>query len=71
MADRYGTRSLFAYAILGFIGASSVLCSLCHSLTQFAIVRFVQGIAGVMMVPVGRLAVLKNCDKRDLVNAIA
>ncbi len=69
-ADRYGTRSLFAYAVLGFIGAS-VLCSLCHSLTQFAIVRFAQGIAGAMMVPVGRLAVLKNCDKRDLVNAIA
>ena len=69
-ADRYGTRLLFAYAVLGFIGAS-VLCSLCHSLTQFAIVRFAQGIAGAMMVPVGRLAVLKNCDKRDLVNAIA
>lgn len=70
VADRYGTRSVFAYAVLDFIGAS-VLCSLCHNLTQFAIVRFLQGMAGAMMVPVGRLAVLKSCDKRDLVNAIA
>ena len=70
VADRYGTRSVFAHAVLGFIG-TSVLCSLCHSLAQFAIVRFLQGTAGAMMVPVGRLAVLKNCDKCDLVNAIA
>lgn len=70
IADRYGTRSVFAYAVLGFIG-TSVLCSLCNSLTQFAFVRFIQGMAGALMVPVGRLAVLKNCDKRDLVNAIA
>ncbi len=70
VADRCGTRPVFAYAVLGFIGAS-VLCSLCHSLPQFAIVRFLQGVAGAMMVPVGRLAVLKNCDKHDLVNAIA
>ena len=70
IADRYGTRSVFAYAVLGFIG-TSVLCSLCNSLTQFAFVRFIQGMAGALMVPVGRLAVLKTCDKRDLVNAIA
>lgn len=70
VADRYGTRSVFAYAVLGFIG-TSVLCSLCRGLMQFAVVRFLQGVAGAMMVPVGRLAVLKNCDKGDLVNAIA
>lgn len=70
VAGRYGTRTVFASAVMGFIIAS-VLCSVSRGLTWFAIMRFVQGMAGAMMVPVGRLAVLKTCEKKDLVNAIA
>lgn len=70
IADRFGMRSVFASAVIGFI-ISSVLCSFSQNLTQFTLARILQGIAGAMMVPVGRLAVLRSCKKTDLVSAIA
>ena len=70
IADRYGTRSVFSTAIVGFL-ISSVLCGLSQSLPFFVGARILQGISGAMMVPVGRLAVLHNTEKKDLVTAIA
>lgn len=70
VADRFGMRSVFLSAVTGFI-ISSVLCSFSQNLTQFTVARILQGIAGAMMVPVGRLAVLRTCRKSELVNAIA
>src|SRR3954469_7036645 len=69
-ADRFGTRTVFGSAIVGFVGAS-VLCGESRGLWSFTAARFVQGIAGSMMVPVGRLVVLRVTEKRDLVRAIA
>lgn len=70
IADRFGTRSVFSLAIAGFI-ASSVLCGLSYSLPTFVGARILQGIFGALMVPVGRLAVLNNTEKKDLVTTIA
>ena len=70
MADRFGTRSVFAWAIVLFTGAS-VLCGLCHNLTTFTLARILQGIGGAMMVPVGRLAVLRTAKKHELISVIA
>jgi EmrB/QacA subfamily drug resistance transporter len=70
VADRFGARSVFASAIVAFTLAS-VLCGLCHTLTTFTLARILQGIGGAMMVPVGRLIVLRNTPKEDLTTAIA
>jgi EmrB/QacA subfamily drug resistance transporter len=70
MADRYGLRTVFAGAIVVFT-AASMLCGLCQTLTSFTLARILQGAGGAMMVPVGRLAVLRTTEKHELINAIA
>jgi EmrB/QacA subfamily drug resistance transporter len=70
MVDRFGTRRIFGGAILIFTGAS-VLCGLCPTLATFTLARILQGIGGAMMVPVGRLVVLRTARKHELITAIA
>jgi EmrB/QacA subfamily drug resistance transporter len=70
LAERFGPRPVFTAAIALFTVAS-VLCGLCGSLEGFVGARVLQGIGGAMMVPVGRLAVLRSTEKKDLVKAIA
>jgi len=70
MADRFGLRTVFAGAIIVFT-AASMLCGLCQSLVGFTLARILQGVGGAMMVPVGRLAVLRTTEKHELINAIA
>lgn len=69
IADRFGTRRVFCAAIAFFIFAS-VLCGTSQSLLQFVLYRIMQGMAGAMMVPVGRLAVLKVTPKDELAAAM-
>jgi EmrB/QacA subfamily drug resistance transporter len=70
VADRFGSRSVFAAAIAIFT-LSSLLCGASQTLTQFTLMRIVQGIGGAMMVPVGRLIVLRTTPKDKLAEAIA
>jgi EmrB/QacA subfamily drug resistance transporter len=70
LADRYGIRPVFITAIAVFTLAS-VGCAVSVSLPMLVGMRVLQGIGGAMMVPVGRLAVLRYSDKSDLVRAIA
>ena len=70
VADRFGARSVFAAAIATFT-LSSLLCGAAHTLTQFTLMRILQGIGGAMMVPVGRLIVLRTTPKHKLTEAIA
>lgn len=70
IADRFGTRKVFCTAIILFV-LSSILCGSAQTLTQFIIYRIFQGMAGAMMTPVGRLAVLKTTPKEDLVTTMA
>ena len=67
MADRFGSKTIFLSAIALFT-AASVLCGLSNNLWEFTAARVVQGVGGAMMVPVGRLVVLRGAEKRDLVN---
>jgi EmrB/QacA subfamily drug resistance transporter len=69
VADRFGSRSIFAAAITVFTIAS-LLCGISQTLTQFTLVRVLQGMGGAMMVPVGRLIVLRTTPKEDLTKAI-
>jgi EmrB/QacA subfamily drug resistance transporter len=70
LADRFGTRSVFTAAIAVFTLASAG-CALASNLPMLTATRFLQGIGGAMMVPVGRLAVLRATAKPDLIRAIA
>jgi EmrB/QacA subfamily drug resistance transporter len=70
VADRYGPRRVFGGALALFTLAS-ILCGLSQSLGQFTAARILQGLGGAMMVPVGRLAVLRATPRQDLVRAIA
>jgi MFS family permease len=70
MADRFGIRRVFIAAIAIFTLAS-VGCALSASLPMLVGMRIAQGVGGAMMVPVGRLAVLRFSGKADLVRAIA
>ena len=67
---RLGSRRVFLAAIAIFTLAS-VLCALSTSLPELTVMRVLQGIGGAMMVPVGRLAVLRVTDRADLIRAIA
>jgi EmrB/QacA subfamily drug resistance transporter len=70
VADRVGSRSVFATAIATFTLAS-LFCGASHTLTQFTLMRILQGMGGAMMVPVGRLIVLRTTPKERLTQAIA
>jgi EmrB/QacA subfamily drug resistance transporter len=69
-ADRFGLRTVFGSAIAVFT-AASVLCAMTSTLPAFAAARVLQGIGGAMMVPVGRLAVLRATPKEGLMRAVA
>src|SRR5579863_7430017 len=69
VADRVGARTVFVSAIAVFT-ASSVLCGLSTGIGTFTGARVIQGIGGAMMVPVGRLVVLRTTEKHNLIDAI-
>ena len=70
VAGRFGARPVFTAAIAIFTLAS-LGCALSVSLPMLVAMRVLQGVGGAMMVPVGRLAVLRFSGKTDLVRAIA
>src|SRR3974390_3096301 len=69
VADRVGARTVFVIAI-GIFTASSILCGLSRGILTFTGARVIQGIGGAMMVPVGRLVVLRTTEKHNLIDAI-
>ena len=70
VADRFGSRTVFGGAIVVFTFAS-ILCGLSDSVLTFTAARVLQGIGGAMMVPVGRLIVVRSTEKSQLMKAIA
>ena len=70
VADRYGAKPVFRAAIGLFI-AGSLACGLSPTLPILVAARFVQGIGGAMMLPVGRLVLLRSVAKRDMVSAMS
>ena len=69
-ADRFGARRVFSGAIVVFT-LGSIGCGCAHSLAALVIARIVQGMGGAMMVPVGRLVLLRTVAKSDLVRAMS
>jgi EmrB/QacA subfamily drug resistance transporter len=70
VADRFGTRIIFRLAILIF-ALGSALCGFANSIGTLVAARAFQGIGGAMMVPVGRLVILRTIPRSELVGALA
>src|SRR5271166_6866327 len=70
IADRFGARTVFSSAIVVFT-LSSVLCAQAPSLPLLVVARLLQGAGGAMMIPVGRLVLLRSVDRSDLVSAMS
>ena len=70
IADRFGTRRVFFSAIVLF-AAGSVLCALSHGLGQLVAARVVQGLGGALLLPVGRLALLRTVPRGGFLQAMS
>ncbi|WP_237155111.1 DHA2 family efflux MFS transporter permease subunit [Oryzibacter oryziterrae] len=70
VADRFGSRTVFRLAIVVFVGGS-ILCGLSSTLEGFVAARIIQGAGGAMMVPVGRLVLLRSIVKSDYLRALS
>lgn len=70
MADRFGTRHVFAAAI-GLFTLGSLLCGLATSIEMLVAFRILQGMGGAMMMPVGRMTLARTFAKADLVRAMS
>lgn len=70
MADRFGARHVFRAAIVVFT-LGSVLCGVSNTMFELVGARLLQGAGGAMMVPVGRLVLLRTIPKSELVSAMA
>jgi EmrB/QacA subfamily drug resistance transporter len=69
MADRFGTKRVFAIAIIVFTLAS-VLCGLAVNTPMLIAARLLQGLGGAMMMPVGRLTIIRTFPKAELLGAM-
>ncbi len=70
LSDRFGARNVFRLAIGVFI-IGSIASAFSNSLPAFVLARFVQGMGGSMMTPVGRLLLLRSTPRKELVSAMA
>ena len=69
VADRFGARTIFRTAI-GIFVFGSLLCAASTSLLTFTLARFVQGIGGAMMVPVGRIIIFRAVHRSEFIRAM-
>ena len=70
LADRFGTRRVYFSAILIFV-LGSLCCASAHTLTELVVARVLQGVGGSMLLPIGRLAVLRSVRGEQYVSALA
>jgi EmrB/QacA subfamily drug resistance transporter len=70
MADRFGTRRVFASAI-GLFSLGSLLCGLSVNINMLVACRVLQGMGGAMMVPVGRMTMVRTFPKSELIRAMS
>src|ERR1700691_2339888 len=70
VADRFGTRRVFASAI-GLFSFGSFLCGISTNIHELVACRILQGFGGAMMVPVGRLTLVRTFPKSELIRAMS
>ena len=69
MADRYGTRRVFMSAV-GIFTLASILCGLSVNSPMLVASRLLQGLGAAMMMPVGRIAIIRTFPKAELLSAM-
>ena len=69
IADRYGTRRVFSYAVMIFTMAS-ILCGISLNVHMLVAARVLQGIGAALMMPVGRLTIIRTFPKSELLAAM-
>lgn len=69
LADRLGAKRVFCLAI-AFFSLGSALCGAANSLPELVLFRVIQGFGGAMMVPVGRLILLRSVPSSQMVSAM-
>src|SRR6185437_7994856 len=67
-ADRFGARNVFRSAIVIFL-IGAITCANAPNVITLVLARFFEGIGGALMMPVGRLVLMRNVEKRDLIQA--
>jgi EmrB/QacA subfamily drug resistance transporter len=70
LADKFGTRRVFFTAILIFV-IGSLCCACAHTLGQLTAARVLQGVGGSMLLPIGRLSILRSVSGEEYVAALA
>ncbi|MEB3045449.1 MFS transporter [Rhizobium mulingense] len=70
MADSFGSRTVFRAAIAVFV-IGSILCALAPTLSFLVLARLLQGLGGAMMMPVGRLVLMRSVARKDMVSAMS
>jgi EmrB/QacA subfamily drug resistance transporter len=70
IADRYGSRTVFRTAIAVFV-VGSLLCAQAPTLFFLVVARLIQGLGGAMMIPVGRLVLMRSVARKDMVSAMS
>lgn len=70
LADKFGTRRVYFTAILIFV-LGSLFCATAHSLNALVVARVLQGIGGSMLLPIGRLALLRSVSSEEYMGALA
>jgi EmrB/QacA subfamily drug resistance transporter len=70
LADRFGSKTIFRAAIVVFM-AGSVLCAWAANLPFLVAARFLQGMGGAMMIPIGRLVLLRSVPKENMLSAMS
>ena len=70
LADRFGTRRVYLAAIALFVGGS-IACAASQSLNQLVTARVVQGLGGALLLPVGRLALLRAYPRERFISAMS
>ena len=70
LADRFGSRRVFITAIVLF-AFGSLCCALSTTLHQLVAARVAQGVGGALMMPVGRLSVLRSFPRTELVRVLS
>ena len=66
IADKFGIKKVFICA-LSLFTLSSLACGFTSTLEQLIVARFIQGLGGSFTMPVGRLIILRICERHELI----
>jgi len=70
IADKFGAKKVFIAAIFLFT-ISSIWCGSTHTLFELIVARFIQGLGGSLTLPVGRLIIVRICERHELITKMS